>query len=103
MREKLSALYGKDGTKAVLSSLISILIGMAVGSVIVPGLETKTPMETSLNELMNARMNADIRPDLILGITVLKKAFGALQPKERAASSMAKSKLASADDVTRMM
>ena len=35
MREKLSALYGKDGTKAVLSSLISILIGMAVGSVII--------------------------------------------------------------------
>ena len=35
MREKLSDLYGKDGTKAVLSSLISILIGMAVGSVII--------------------------------------------------------------------
>ena len=34
MREKLSALYGKDGTKAVLSSLISILIGMAVGTVV---------------------------------------------------------------------
>ena len=35
MREKLSNLYAKDGTKAVLSSLISIVIGLVVGSVII--------------------------------------------------------------------
>ena len=35
MREKLSNLYAKDGTKAVLSSLISIVIGRVVGSVII--------------------------------------------------------------------
>ena len=35
MKQKLSSLYGRDGTKAVLSSLISILIGLAVGSVII--------------------------------------------------------------------
>ena len=31
MKQKLSSLYGRDGTKAVLASLISILIGLAVG------------------------------------------------------------------------
>ena len=35
MREKLSNLYTKDGTKAVLSSLISIVIGLVVGSIII--------------------------------------------------------------------
>ena len=35
MKEKLSILWGKDGTKSVLASLISILIGMAVGALIV--------------------------------------------------------------------
>ena len=35
MREKLSNLYAKDGTKAVLSSLISIVIGLVVGSIII--------------------------------------------------------------------
>ena len=35
MREKLSNLYANDGTKAVLSSLISIVIGLVVGSVII--------------------------------------------------------------------
>lgn len=35
MKQKLSDLYGRDGTKAVLSSLISIVIGLIVGSVII--------------------------------------------------------------------
>ena len=35
MRERLSNLYGKDGTRTVLSSIISIIIGLAVGSLIV--------------------------------------------------------------------
>ena len=35
MKEKLSILWGKDGTKSVLASLISIVIGMAVGALIV--------------------------------------------------------------------
>ena len=35
MKEKLSHLWGKDGTKSVLASLISIVIGMAVGGLIV--------------------------------------------------------------------
>lgn len=35
MKEKLSVLWGKDGTKSVLASLISIVIGMAVGALIV--------------------------------------------------------------------
>ena len=35
MKEKLSILRGKDGTKSVLASLISIVIGMAVGALIV--------------------------------------------------------------------
>jgi len=35
VKQKLSSLYGRDGTKAVLASLISILIGLAVGSVII--------------------------------------------------------------------
>ena len=35
MKEKLSILWGKDGTKSVLASLISIVIGMAVGVLIV--------------------------------------------------------------------
>ena len=35
MKEKLSTLWGKDGTKSVLASLISIVIGMAVGALIV--------------------------------------------------------------------
>ena len=32
MKQKLSNLWGKDGTKSVLASLISILIGMVVGA-----------------------------------------------------------------------
>ena len=35
MKEKLSTLYGKDGTKKVLSSLISILIGLVFGTIVV--------------------------------------------------------------------
>ena len=35
MREKLSTLYGKDGTKKVLSSLISIAIGLVIGAIVV--------------------------------------------------------------------
>ena len=35
MKEKLSHLWGKDATKSVLASLISIVIGMAVGGLIV--------------------------------------------------------------------
>ena len=35
MKNKLSELYRKDGTKSVLASLLSILIGLAVGSVVV--------------------------------------------------------------------
>ena len=35
MKEKLSALYAKDGTKKVLSSLVSILIGLVFGAIVV--------------------------------------------------------------------
>jgi len=35
VKEKLSDLYRKDGTKTVFASLISILIGLAVGSVLI--------------------------------------------------------------------
>ncbi|MDO4811153.1 MAG: ABC transporter permease [Eubacteriales bacterium] len=35
MKEKLSALYEQDGTKKVLSSLISIVIGLLVGGIVV--------------------------------------------------------------------
>ena len=35
MKQKLSILWGRDGTKSVLASLISIVIGMAVGALIV--------------------------------------------------------------------
>ena len=35
MKEKLSALYAKDGTKKVISSLISILAGLLVGGIVV--------------------------------------------------------------------
>ena len=35
MKQKLSHLWGRDGTKSVLASLISIVIGMAVGALIV--------------------------------------------------------------------
>ena len=35
MKQKLSNLWGKDGTKSVLASLISILIGMVVGVIII--------------------------------------------------------------------
>ena len=35
MKEKLTHLWGRDGTKSVLASLISIVIGMAVGGLIV--------------------------------------------------------------------
>ena len=35
MKQKLTHLWGKDGTKSVLASLISIVIGMAVGGLIV--------------------------------------------------------------------
>lgn len=34
MKEKLSALYGKEGAKKVLASLISIVAGLAVGAVV---------------------------------------------------------------------
>ena len=35
MKEMLSTLYGKDGTKKLLASLVSILIGLLVGAVVV--------------------------------------------------------------------
>ncbi len=35
MKEKLSDLYAKDGTKTVLASVLSILIGLAMGSLII--------------------------------------------------------------------
>ena len=35
MKNKLSDIYGKDGTKKVLASLISILVGLFVGTIIV--------------------------------------------------------------------
>ena len=35
MKQKLTHLWGRDGTKSVLASLISIVIGMAVGGLIV--------------------------------------------------------------------
>ncbi len=35
MRERLTTLYNKDGTRTVLASILSILIGLAVGSIIV--------------------------------------------------------------------
>ena len=35
MKQKLTHLWGRDGTKSVLASLISIVIGMAVGALIV--------------------------------------------------------------------
>lgn len=35
MNQRLSQLWGRDGTKSVLASLISILIGMAVGGIII--------------------------------------------------------------------
>ena len=35
MKEKLAAFYQKDGTRAVLASLISILIGLAMGGIII--------------------------------------------------------------------
>lgn len=35
MKQKLTHLWGRDGTKSVLASLISIMIGMAVGGLIV--------------------------------------------------------------------
>jgi len=35
VKQKLSNLWGKDGTKSVLASLISILIGMVVGALII--------------------------------------------------------------------
>ena len=35
MKQKLTYLWGRDGTKSVLASLISIVIGMAVGGLIV--------------------------------------------------------------------
>ncbi len=35
MKEKLSTLYAKDGTKKVISSLISILAGLLVGGIVV--------------------------------------------------------------------
>lgn len=35
MKEKLGTLYGKDGTKKVLSSLVSILIGLVFGTIVV--------------------------------------------------------------------
>ncbi len=35
MKSRLSALYGKEGTKKLLASLVSILIGLVVGAIIV--------------------------------------------------------------------
>lgn len=35
MKEKISSLYAKEGTKKVLSSLISILMGLAIGAIVV--------------------------------------------------------------------
>ncbi len=35
MKEKLSSLYAKDGTKKLISSLISILVGLLVGGIVV--------------------------------------------------------------------
>ncbi|MCC8106243.1 MAG: ABC transporter permease [Clostridiales bacterium] len=35
MKEKLARFYAKDGTKTVLSSVLSIIIGMVVGSIII--------------------------------------------------------------------
>ncbi len=35
MKEKLSTLYQKDGTKKILASLVSILIGLLVGAIVV--------------------------------------------------------------------
>ena len=35
MKQKISGLYQKDGTKSVLAALISIIIGLAVGSLII--------------------------------------------------------------------
>src|SRR5699024_6509894 len=35
MKQKLTHLWGRDGTKSVLASLISIVLGMAVGGLIV--------------------------------------------------------------------
>ena len=35
MKERLTTLYNKDGTRTVLASILSIIIGMAVGSIIV--------------------------------------------------------------------
>lgn len=35
MKERLTTLYNKDGTRTVLASILSILIGLAVGSIIV--------------------------------------------------------------------
>ena len=35
MKEKLSTLYAKDGTKKLISSLISILAGLLVGGIVV--------------------------------------------------------------------
>ena len=35
MKEKFSALYAKEGTKKVISSLISILAGLLVGGIVV--------------------------------------------------------------------
>ena len=35
MKEKLSTLYAKDGTKKLISSLISILVGLLVGGIVV--------------------------------------------------------------------
>ena len=69
----------------------------------VPGLEMNTPMDTSLKELINARMNAEISPERIFGITVRKNAGTAGVPRDRAASSMEKSKLLIAEPVVRMI
>ena len=35
MKEKLSALYAKDGTKKLLASLLSIIVGLLVGGIVV--------------------------------------------------------------------
>ena len=35
MKERLTTLYNRDGTRTVLASVISIIVGLAVGSLIV--------------------------------------------------------------------
>ncbi len=43
MKQKISGLYQKDGTKSVLAALISIIIGLAVGSLIILAVGVANP------------------------------------------------------------